>query len=110
MRLLARWLVSALSLWLVSFLVPGMDVTGPVALFGGALALGLLNALVKPLLVLLTLPLTLLTMGLFLLVLNAALFSLAAWLVPGFEVAGFWSAFFGALLYSVIGFFLNRLL
>lgn len=109
MKLLARWLVSALSLWVVSFLIPGMEISGPLALFGGALVLGLLNALVKPLLVLLTLPLTLLTLGLFLLVLNAALFSLAAWFVPGFEVAGFWSAFFGALLYSVINFFLSRL-
>ncbi len=110
MKLLVRWLVAALSLWVVQFLVPGLDVEGPLALFAGALVLGLLNALVKPVLVLLTLPLTLLTLGLFILVLNAALFSLAAWLVPGFHVAGFWSAFFGALLFSGVSFLLNRIL
>lgn len=110
MKLLGRWLVSALSLWVVQLILPGLVVESPTALFIGALVLGLLNALVKPILIILTLPLTLLTLGLFILVLNAAMFSLAAWLVPGFEVSGFWSAFFGAILFSILSFLINHLL
>lgn len=103
MELLVRWLLTAVALAVTAWIVPGIDVTGAVALIVAALVIGLLNALVKPVLVVLTLPLTILTLGLFLLVLNALLFWLGAALVPGFEVAGFWSAFLGALVMAILG-------
>jgi putative membrane protein len=75
-----------------------------------ALVLGLVNTLIKPILVLLTLPVTILTLGLFLLVINALLFWGVAQLVEGFQVSGFWAALLGALLYSVIGWLLSKLI
>ena len=109
MHLLVRWLLMALSLGLTAWIVPGIRVSGPAALLIAALVIGLLNALVKPFLVLLTLPLTILTLGIFLLVLNALLFWVAAAVVPGFDVAGFLSAFLGALVLAVVGWALARL-
>lgn len=109
MHLLVRWLLMAVSLALAAWIVPGIQVSGALALVVAALVIGLLNALVKPVLVLLTLPLTILTLGLFLLVLNALLFWLAAVLVPGFEVDGFLSALLGALVMAVVGWALTKL-
>lgn len=109
MHLLVRWLLMAVSLALAAWIVPGIQVSGALALVVAALVVGLLNALVKPVLVLLTLPLTILTLGLFLLVLNALLFWLAAVLVPGFEVDGFLSALLGALVMAVVGWALTKL-
>ncbi len=94
----------AILLLLVQKLVPGIEVDG----FGNALlaglALGIINALLKPVLLILTLPITILTLGLFLLVINALLLRLAAAIVPGFRVAGFGAAFWGALLLSIFSF------
>lgn len=103
MRLLLRWVVGALGLWLASRLLRGIwfDGTGPLLL--AALLLGFVNAVVRPVLVFLTLPITILTLGLFLLVVNAATFGLVAWLVPGFHVAGFGSALLGAVVTGVVG-------
>ena len=103
MRLLLRWVVGALGLWLAARLLRGIsfDGTGPLLL--AALLLGFVNAVVRPVLVFLTLPITILTLGLFLLVVNAATFWLVAWLVPGFHVAGFLPALLGALLTSLVG-------
>jgi len=106
---ITRWLLSALGLALTAWLVPGIEVHNGTTLFIAALVLGLLNAIVKPLLILFTLPLTILTLGLFLLVINAILFLLAAHLVPGFEVHGFWPAFWGALVLSLISLVLSPL-
>lgn len=101
--LLIRTLVVALGLWFASVLVPGIEVRGVWTLLGAALLLGIVNAVVRPLLVLLTLPVTVLTLGLFLLVVNAAMLALVAWVFDGFTVAGFWPAVFGALVVSVTG-------
>lgn len=100
---LVRLLVSALGLWLASELVSGIEVQGGWTLLGAALLLGIVNAVVRPLLVILTLPATLLTLGLFLLVINAAMLGLVAWMFDGFTISGFWAAFFGALVVSITG-------
>lgn len=110
MRLLARWLVNAVALWVAAALVPGIHIAGTGTLLLAALVIGLVNALLKPVLVILTLPVTLLTLGLFYLVLNGLLFYLAAALTPGFVLAGFWAAFFGAIVMSLTGMALHGLI
>lgn len=102
MKLLLRWLIGALALLALPYLFSSIQISSFTAALIAALALGLLNALVRPLLVILTLPVTLLTLGLFILVINALLFWFAAYALDGFAVAGFWSAFWGALVYSLI--------
>ena len=104
MRLLVRWIVNAIALLVVTTLVPGIAADHIIALFVAALVLGLLNAVVKPVLFVLTLPITIVTLGLFVLVLNAILFWLASAFVPGFAVSGPIAAFLGALMFSVISF------
>jgi putative membrane protein len=108
--LITRWLLTALALIITAKVVPGIDIQNAPTLFIAALVLGLLNAIVRPLLILLTLPLTLLTLGLFILVINAITFLLAAMLVPGFAVAGFLPAFLGALLMSLLSLLFNSLI
>ncbi len=110
MRLVRNVLITAFGFWVVQYLVPGIHISTPGVLFLSALVFSIINAVIRPILVLLTLPLTLLTFGLFLLVVNAMLFSLTAWLVPGFEVNGFWAAFFGALFFSLLSSLINWLL
>lgn len=100
---LIRILISALGLWLASELVPGIEVRGGWTLLGAALLHGIVNAVVRPILILLTLPATLVTLGLFLLVINAAMLGLVAWMFDGFTISGFWAAFFGALVISITG-------
>ncbi len=97
-----RTLITALGIWLATYLVPGVTAESTGALIWAAIALGLINAFVRPVLVLLTLPFTILTLGLFLLFLNAAMLNLAGWFVDGFEVVGFWSSVFGAIVISVV--------
>ena len=109
MHLIVRWIVGAAALAVAAWAVPGIRVEGALALLVAALVIGLLNALVKPVLVILTLPLTIVTLGLFLLVLNALLLWLAAAIAPGFAVDGFLSAFLGALIVSIVGWVLARL-
>ncbi|MCZ6465107.1 MAG: phage holin family protein [Proteobacteria bacterium] len=99
---LAHLVVSAALLLLVAALVPGIRVGGAISALLAALVLGFVNALVKPLAILLTLPLTLVTFGLFLLVVNAAMLKLSAVIVPGFKVRGFLPALVGALLLAVL--------
>ncbi len=96
--------IVGLLLWVVARIVPGVEVDGVGHALVAGLVLGVINALVKPLLVILTLPITILTLGLFLLVINALLLRLAAALVPGFRVDGFLPALLGALLLSVFSF------
>lgn len=110
MRILLVWILNAVALWLVTLIVPGVQVQDPVHALIAAIVLGLVNALVKPLLVILTLPITVLTLGLFLLVINALLFWAVGALLPGFHVAGFWWAMLGALLYSLLTWALSSLL
>jgi len=102
LSLLLRWIVNAGALLLVAYLYPGVQVQDFLAALVAALVLGLVNALIRPILVILTLPVTLLTLGLFLFIINAALFWLVAELVSGFTVTGFWAALVGSILYSLI--------
>ncbi|MEH6637008.1 MAG: phage holin family protein [Halioglobus sp.] len=102
MGIILRTLITGLGIWLAAYLVPGVSATSTVALIWAAIALGLINAFVRPVLVLLTLPFTILTLGLFLLILNAGMLNLAGWFVEGFEVVGFWSAVFGAIVVSLV--------
>ena len=102
LTLLARWIVNAAALLLVAYLYPGVQVAGFFPALVAALFLGLVNAVVRPILVILTLPVTILTLGLFLFVINALLFWLVAEIVKGFNVAGFGAALLGSILYSLI--------
>ena len=102
LSLIARWIVNAAALLLVAYLYPGVQVQDFVAALFAALVLGLVNAVIRPLLVILTLPVTLLTLGLFLFVINAFLFWLVAELVKGFTVTSFGAALIGSILYSLI--------
>jgi len=105
MRFVVHWLVTALALWVTAAVLPGVGFSSVTSLAVGAIVLGLVNALVRPVLTILTLPITILTLGLFYLVVNGIAFALAAALVPGFEVAGFGWAVLGALLVGVISWF-----
>ena len=103
MKLIVRWLLLACALLLVAYLYPGVAVATFGAAMLAAFVLGLLNTLLRPILVLLTLPVTLVTLGLFLFVINAAMFWLAARWLDGFSVAAFGAALSGSLIYSVLG-------
>ena len=98
-----RTFITACGLLVAAWLLDGIHLGGLFSLFFAALVLGVVNALVRPVLLLLTLPITVVTLGLFLLVLNGAMLGLAAMLVPGFLVAGFWTALFGAIIVSLTG-------
>lgn len=100
---LLRLLVVALGLWLASVLIPGIEIRGAWTLLGAALLLGFVNAVVRPLAILLTLPVTVLSLGLFLLVINAAILALVAWMFDDFSIAGFWPALFGSVVVSLTG-------
>jgi putative membrane protein len=100
--ILLRTAIIGLGIWLAAYLIPGISTEDTRALIWAAIALGLINAFVRPILVLLTLPVTVLTLGLFLLFLNAAMLNLAAYFVDGFEVTGFWSSVFGAIVVSIV--------
>lgn len=102
MRLLVRWLINSAALFVLPYLFDSIQVKSFYVALIVALLLGLINAVVRPVLVLLTLPVTLLTLGLFILVLNGLLFWFVASFVDGFQVGGFWSAFWGAIAYSLI--------
>lgn len=103
MKLLAKWLLSAVALLAVAHLSVGVEVKTLMAALIASLVIGLLNTLLRPILVLLTLPVTVLTLGLFLFVINALMFWLAAGVLDGFHVSGFGAALLGSLIYSVLG-------
>jgi putative membrane protein len=103
LKLIVRWLLLAAALLLVAYLYPGVSIASFGTAMVAALVLGLLNTIVRPLLVLLTLPVTLLTLGLFLFVINALMFWAAAGVLDGFHVAGFVAALIGSLIYSLCG-------
>jgi putative membrane protein len=109
MRFLARLVLNGVAIIVAAWIVPGLQLTGVLpALVAGAI-LGVVNALVRPVLLILTLPLTLVTLGLFIFVINALCLALTASVVPGFEISGFWAALFGALLVSIVSWILNGL-
>lgn len=103
MKTLVRWLLLAAALLLVAHLYPGVQVSNFTAALIAALVLGLFNAIIRPVLVLLTLPVTVVTLGLFLFVINALMFYFAASVLNGFNVRGFGAALIGSLIYSVCG-------
>ena len=110
MRLLLTWLINAAALFALPFLMSSVSVTNFGAAIIAALVLGLVNTLIRPILVLLTLPVTFFTLGLFILVINALLFWGVTHLIDGIEVTGFWSAFIASILYSIISWALSTLL
>jgi len=97
---LVRMLITAIALWLAALVVPGMHLAGFGTVLGAALVLGIVNAFVRPIVILLTLPLTIITLGLFLLVVNAMMLGLVSAMFSGFSISGFWSAIFGAIFVS----------
>lgn len=101
-RFIVRALIAAIGLWAADALLDGISFDSAGWLLGAAVVLGLINAFVRPLALLLTLPITVITLGLFLLVLNAGMLALAGWLLSGFHIAGFWSAFWGAIVVSLV--------
>jgi len=105
--ILIRWLVTTIAIFMVPSLVPGVKVEGIGAALAAAAILGILNALVRPILIILTLPLTILTLGVFILIINALLFQLAGAIVSGIHVASFWSAFFASIIVSLVSWILN---
>jgi putative membrane protein len=104
---LLRVLAVAIGLWVASKIVPGVTIGDGWSLLWAALLLGIVNAIVRPVVIILTLPLTILTLGLFLLVVNAAMLSLVAWLLDGMTVDGFWPAFFGAIVVAIVSWLVN---
>src|SRR6202041_2915295 len=101
---LIRAALVALGLWLASDWVTGVSIDTPSTLILAGILLGVVNSIVRPIAILLTLPMTILTLGLFLLVINAGMVALVAWMLPGMHVAGFWSAFWTAVLVSLVSF------
>ncbi len=101
--LIVRWVLNAMALVVAVYIVPGMRYDNWRTLAAAALVLGLLNAFLKPILMLLTLPVNVLTLGLFTLFINGFILYFTSWLLKGFFVAGYWSAFFGALVFSITG-------
>ncbi len=109
MSLLLRLVLNALAVILVSYIVPGVQVNGFFTAFITAFVIGLINAVIRPILLVLSLPINILTLGLFTLVINALMFWLASALVPGFQVAGFGAALVGALVFWLISWATNAL-
>jgi putative membrane protein len=108
--LVVRWIVSAIALYLTSEIVPGIRVASVGSLLLAAVMIGVINAFVRPVILLLTLPLTVVTLGLFVFVVNALMLWLASAFVPGFAVRGFGAAFFGWILLSFFTFVINVLI
>ncbi len=107
MGLLIRLVANALAILAAAYIVPGIEVAGGLSLLAAALVLGLVNAVVRPILLFLTLPFKLVTLGLFIFLLNGFCLWLTSWLVKGFEVHGFWAAVLGALIVSVVSWLVN---
>lgn len=102
-----RWTINTLALWAASYLFSGISFSSAGTLWVSGLLLGFVNAIIRPVLLILTLPLSVVTLGFFVLIINTLMLLLVAWLVPGFSVEGFWTGFFIAIFVSVFGFFTN---
>jgi putative membrane protein len=107
---LLRWFINSLSLLIVTHIIKGIEIANTATVFVAALALGIINAFLRPLIIIVTLPINILTWGLFTFIINGFMFYLVAKIVKGFSIANFWTAFFGALLYSIISLLLNILI
>ena len=110
MRLLAVWLINTAALIAVAYLLPGISVSDFLTAIIAALVLGLVNAIIRPVLILLTLPATVLTLGLFIFVINGLLFWFVGSFIDGFVVSGFWAGFFGAIVFSLVAWLLSAFL
>lgn len=109
MKILVRWLLCAAALLLVTYVYSGVQIKGFTSAMIAALVIGLLNTVIRPILVVLTLPVTIITVGLFLFVVNGLMFWMASGLLGGFHVTGFWAAMLGALIYSALGLLVDAL-
>jgi putative membrane protein len=107
---LLRWFINSLSLFAVTYIVKGITITDIPALFAASLVLGIINAFLRPLIILLTLPINIFTLGVFTFFINGLLFYMVSKIVKGFVITGFWPAFFGSLLFSTISFLLSLLI
>ncbi len=110
MKLILRWVINAGTLIAIAYYIPGISVQSFYSALIAALILGLINALIRPVILLLTLPVNILTLGLFTFVINALMFWLASTIVKGFYVAGFWPAFWGALIMTLVSWVVGSLL
>ena len=110
MNLILRWLLNSLALLVVAYLLPGFAISGIYAALVAALILGLVNAIIRPVLILLTLPITLLSLGLFTFIINAAMLWLVATIVKGFNIESFGTALLAAIILWLVGFLTNALL
>ena len=110
MAFLAHWGVTSLSLWVASLMFHGISFSSKKSLLISALLLGLVNAVIRPVIIVLTIPLTLITFGFFLLIINALMMLLVSALVPGFRVSGFWTAFFASIVVTVISLFVGMMI
>ena len=110
LRLLVVWLINALALLTVAYVLPGIAVADFGTAMIAAVVLGLVNAIIRPILILLTLPATILTLGLFIFVINGLLFWMVGNWLQGFSVTGFWWGFFGAIVYSIVSWALSSVL
>lgn len=110
MKIILKWLLSAAALLFVAYVYEGVSINGYQAALIAAFVIGLLNTLVRPILVILTLPVTVITVGLFLFVINALMFWTAASMLDGFNVTGFWAALIGSVIYSVLSILINSAL
>ena len=108
--MIVRWLINALALYLTALLLPGITLSGAGATLIAALVLGIVNAVIRPILLLLTIPLNFLTLGLLTFVINALMLLLTSAVVPGFTIRSFWDAVVGAIVLSVISFVLTHLI
>lgn len=108
--LFVRWLMLTVAIMAAAYLLPGIEVEGVFSAFFAAAILGILNALLRPLLLLLTLPLNILSLGLFTFVINALMLMMASGVISGFHIAGFWSAIFGSLIIGVVSWLLTSMI
>lgn len=109
MTLLLKWVVLALSIMFVGWIIPGISISSFFSALIASIVIALVNIFIKPVLIFLTLPINILTLGLFILVINAVLFMFVAYLVPGVEIDGFWSAFLGAIVLSILAIAISSL-
>lgn len=110
MQIILRWLLNTLALIIVAFLVPGISIASYYSALIAALFLGIINAVIRPIIIFLTLPINILTLGLFTLFINGFMFWIVASFVKGFDIANFWSAFFAALVYALITMLTNSVI
>lgn len=108
MKFIIHWIIYSIAIAITAYILPGVHVGGVLSVMILAIVLGAINTFIKPIFVLLTIPLTIFSLGLFILVINALLILLAAWVVPGFLVSGFWWALLFSLILSIINSFLQK--